>query len=206
MIGVLGSLLSDLLARGVKFEVSGDRLVVDAPVGALTETDRDALRATKQEILQFLGLERQILDMSLEQFEQSALAIEIRVPWLEVTLWWVPREEQVMELVRSGIERGHIYTAHELTNLTRLTARVDSNSDIPKIAQLKLAFNATVLMVDEPEPPAAVAERSAVARCTCHGTRFWRSVHGVVLCGTCHPPAAPELVAEWLDAPEHARG
>lgn len=29
----------------------------------------------------------------------------------------------------------------------------------------------------------------------CRGTRFWRSVAGVALCSTCHPPAAPALVA-----------
>jgi hypothetical protein len=28
--------------------------------------------------------------------------------------------------------------------------------------------------------------------------RRWRSIHGVVLCGICAPPARPDLVAEWL--------
>ena len=32
----------------------------------------------------------------------------------------------------------------------------------------------------------------------CGSTTFWRSVHGVVICGDCHPPASPRLVAEWL--------
>lgn len=32
------------------------------------------------------------------------------------------------------------------------------------------------------------------------GHRLWRSVHGVVVCGYCHPPAHPTLVAEWLPA------
>ncbi len=76
-----------------------------------------------------------------------------------------------------------------------------SGCDAPTASD-KLVFNATVLAVDEPTAPPAVAERPAVARCTCHGTRFWRSVHGVVLCGTCHPPAAPALVAEWIDRPD----
>lgn len=30
--------------------------------------------------------------------------------------------------------------------------------------------------------------------------RRWRSIHGVVLCGTCVPPAHPGVVAEWLDS------
>lgn len=31
----------------------------------------------------------------------------------------------------------------------------------------------------------------------CHGTTFWRSIHGAVVCGTCHPPMSPSLVAKW---------
>jgi len=34
--------------------------------------------------------------------------------------------------------------------------------------------------------------------CACGGTRFWMSVHGVKVCGMCHPPARPELVRAWL--------
>lgn len=30
----------------------------------------------------------------------------------------------------------------------------------------------------------------------CGGRQWWRSVHGALVCATCHPPAAPELVAE----------
>jgi hypothetical protein len=33
----------------------------------------------------------------------------------------------------------------------------------------------------------------------CAGTRFWRSVAGVVTCASCHPPAAMTLVSAWLD-------
>ena len=32
----------------------------------------------------------------------------------------------------------------------------------------------------------------------CRGRRLWRSIHGVVTCARCHPPASPHLVAEWL--------
>jgi len=35
--------------------------------------------------------------------------------------------------------------------------------------------------------------------CRCKSRRFWRSVHGSVVCGTCHPPASPELVEEWIE-------
>jgi len=35
----------------------------------------------------------------------------------------------------------------------------------------------------------------------CGRREWWRSIHGVVVCGHCHPPAVPGLVVEWLDAP-----
>jgi len=35
----------------------------------------------------------------------------------------------------------------------------------------------------------------------CGRSVFWRSIHGVVVCGNCHPPAIPSLVAEWIGGP-----
>ena len=35
----------------------------------------------------------------------------------------------------------------------------------------------------------------------CKGRRFWRSVHGVIVCATCHPPAASERVERWMPEP-----
>ena len=32
----------------------------------------------------------------------------------------------------------------------------------------------------------------------CRSRRFWQSVHGAIVCGTCHYPASPDLVARWL--------
>jgi hypothetical protein len=47
----------------------------------------------------------------------------------------------------------------------------------------------------------------AVGPCpACRGTRFWRSVAGVVACVTCHPPALANLVAGWLDAAQADAG
>jgi len=33
----------------------------------------------------------------------------------------------------------------------------------------------------------------------CGMSKFWRSIHGVIVCGACHPPATPEVVEAWLD-------
>lgn len=35
----------------------------------------------------------------------------------------------------------------------------------------------------------------------CKGIRFWKSVHNLVSCATCHPPADPSLVTEWNEIP-----
>lgn len=41
-------------------------------------------------------------------------------------------------------------------------------------------------------------------RCfACRERRFWRSIHGRVVCGVCHPPAEPWLVERWLHGPEN---
>ncbi len=44
------ALLADLHARGAILSASGDRLVVDAPVGRLTEQDKEVLRQHKAEM------------------------------------------------------------------------------------------------------------------------------------------------------------
>jgi len=36
----------------------------------------------------------------------------------------------------------------------------------------------------------------------CKGSRFWLSTQRTVICGACHPPAAPSLVAEWIELME----
>ena len=42
------------------------------------------------------------------------------------------------------------------------------------------------------------------ARCPCcGGGRWWTSIHGIRVCGKCHPPASPELVVRW-EGPEEA--
>lgn len=40
---------------------------------------------------------------------------------------------------------------------------------------------------------------SEAGACSCCLTaRFWESIHGAVVCGTCHPPADAALVRRWL--------
>ncbi|MFH1922239.1 MAG: hypothetical protein ABIP48_20440, partial [Planctomycetota bacterium] len=37
----------------------------------------------------------------------------------------------------------------------------------------------------------------------CHRFDWWRSMHGVIVCGRCHPPAVPGLAVEWLKPSEN---
>ncbi len=48
----------------------------------------------------------------------------------------------------------------------------------------------------------ALLERRPEGGCyACHGTRYWLSIHQALICGVCHPPAYPSLVAEWIEDP-----
>ena len=47
----------------------------------------------------------------------------------------------------------------------------------------------------------APASRVGDGACSYPDHARWRSVHGVLVCGECHPPASPGLVAEWLRKP-----
>jgi ATP-dependent exoDNAse (exonuclease V) alpha subunit len=51
---------------------------------------------------------------------------------------------------------------------------------------------------DDGTAPTATASDSLVCY-WCRGRRFWRSIYGLCICDTCHPPAAPVLVAAWIE-------
>ncbi|MBZ5639167.1 MAG: hypothetical protein LAO51_10510 [Acidobacteriia bacterium] len=210
MTSLAGSLYVDLRKRGACLRVSGDKLIVEAPRDVLTAQDRLALAAVKSGILEALTEESRILAMTLAEFEKTNLAIEVQVPWLDVSLYFVPRAQQVEHLVRIGVHRGRVYTARELTNLTNLPCPDEERpSEIKKIAQMKLAFGAMILDVSADD-----AERGAPAKpvsgrdvCgACGGHERWRSTADALVCGVCHPPANPTLVAEWITAVEPTRG
>ena len=66
------ALLSRLSARKAVFSVEGGRLRVEAPKGVLTDRLRRDLRHHKPKILDFLRLQRGLLDMSLGEFARTA--------------------------------------------------------------------------------------------------------------------------------------
>jgi hypothetical protein len=55
-----------------------------------------------------------ILAMPLDQFAREGPLLEVRVPWLDVTLWFVPEERDASMLGREGVNRGRAWTTREL--------------------------------------------------------------------------------------------
>ncbi|MGA2107132.1 MAG: hypothetical protein ABSH25_05755 [Syntrophorhabdales bacterium] len=50
-----------------------------------------------------------------------------------------------------------------------------------------------------------IKEKRAEPAGPCHvcGTfSWWLSIHNVIVCAVCHPPASPTLVKEWIGDPE----
>ena len=138
--------------------------------------------------------------MRLSQFDQSGLTIEVSVPWLEETLWFVSGPGHLEPVLAAGVSRGRIWTASELHNLLTTTGLTDA--DIVTMARLKAQFDGEVVAV-EPETPngevPADQTRSSCRTCrACGGVRFWRSIFCATTCGECHPPASPDLVAAWI--------
>ena len=56
----------------------------------------------------------------LPDFHAAGQMLEVRVPWLPVSLWFVPDESAAEALVGEGVSRGRVWTAHELVDLLRV--------------------------------------------------------------------------------------
>jgi hypothetical protein len=55
-----------------------------------------------------------VLGLPLPQLDRL---VEVRVPWLPVTLWFVPGESEAEGLLADSVSRGRIWTAGELLDL-----------------------------------------------------------------------------------------
>ncbi len=86
-----------------------------------------------------------LLEMSLEEFSQQENGIEVRVPWLAKTIWFVPGIDGVERLLAEGIRRGRIWTAAELEDLYSIED--PSKDEIRSIAKLKATFGAEIVGV-----------------------------------------------------------
>ena len=148
--GISHTLLVELRRRDVRIDVVGDRLHVSAPRGAVSEQTRDALRAHKAELLTRLRREARLLGLSLDGFSAQDYSIELAVPWLEETIWFVPRVEHIEDLVTDGVHRGRIWTARELKDLSSVPCLAEQ--DLVALSRLKLTFDGEVLSITPDGP------------------------------------------------------
>ena len=114
---IAADLVQELRRRRVSVSVDEGRLKVRAPKGAVDEPLRRALVERKLELCAHLQEQARVLDMSLDEFTRANLLLEFWVPGCAQTLWWVPDDRGVKQLMRRGVGRGRIWTAEELQRL-----------------------------------------------------------------------------------------
>ena len=91
----------------------------------------------------------ELLGMPLDRFMREGQLLEVRVPWLEVTLWFVPEERDAAALERSGTRRGRVWTASELIRLMAIPDR--TQEVVETITRAKLAVDGDLVEV-RPRP------------------------------------------------------
>jgi len=140
-----------------------------------------------------------LLQMTLEEFGCGNRMAQVRVPWLPKTLWFVPSEEEAETLVGKGISRGRIWTARELGYLWNIPSL--SCAGAVQVGLIKAELGGDVLSVELPSETECHASGGMASTCcsSCSSTRFWRSIHGVLVCPVCHPPADSSLLAGWIE-------
>jgi hypothetical protein len=96
-----------------------------------------------------------LLVLPLDRFARTGQPLELRVPWLSLTLWLVPDELHADALTREGIGRGRIWTAGEMVNLLSIP---DLTTDQARtITDVKIQFGGDVVSV-RPRKVAAADE------------------------------------------------
>jgi hypothetical protein len=97
-----------------------------------------------------------LLGLPLARFAEAGQMLEVRVPWLPVTLWFVPDEPAVAMLLGEGLSRGRIWTAGELLDLLRIPDLTTARGRT--VALAKLGFDGEVVTV-RPEGSDALGGR-----------------------------------------------
>lgn len=138
-------LLTDLHQRGLTLLAIDGRLRI-APKSALTPELRETLTAHKADLLSALSLEARLIKMPLGQFEREGCPIEIRVPGLEKTIWFIPGEADIVRLAQSDVPRGRIWTAKELRVLWG--GGPEARKDAITLARIKSELDGEVVSVE----------------------------------------------------------
>lgn len=181
----------------------------------------DYLAIAKQVIAE-IGDQREATPTVLTQPE-SAKRLEAVLKGQALELWsdalgerlWLVADEADVALL--GEPRGTVYTAAE----ARQVVKVADPSEVAEVHCWKREFNATVRdcqreingsrgarsrsamgSAGSGRPQSSTADptgNSAIFCPVCRSHRLWRNDSGTLVCERCHPPGAPDLVAEWLD-------
>lgn len=154
--------LTSLRDKGVTVRADGDAVHL-RPRSALTDDDIAAVSAVKDELVQLLvggagdhpipdaAGPRHVadalpfLDMPLDVFKTDGALLEVSVPWLDVTLWFVPTKDDANVLLEEGVTRGRIWTSGELMDL--MTAAPLTGETVRTIALAKIEFDGDVIVV-----------------------------------------------------------
>lgn len=156
----VGELLSELSSRGATLRCFESKAVVQAPVGTLDADFKCQLRANRREIQEYFQRYRWILEMPLSEFERANSMLEVAVPGLQETLWFVPSLRHAEQLRREGIRRGRVWTAAELQDL--LAAPGLTHQTALSVARAKLAFSGTAVGIRPNEQVAATPAASTL--------------------------------------------
>ena len=96
----------------------------------------------------------QLMGMPLDLFAREGQLLEVRVPYLAQTLWFVPGESDAEGLTQEGISRGRIWTARELGDLLSFAGlRPD---DIKAVALAKIELGGEVVEMRRRSRPGSV--------------------------------------------------
>jgi hypothetical protein len=112
----------------------------------LTPEIRETVRTHKTDLLEALSLEARLLQMPLDQFECEGCPIEVRVPGLEKTIWFVPSERHIEKFVQRDIPRGRIWIVRELRTLWGGGSEALKNAIT--LARIKVALDGEVVSVE----------------------------------------------------------
>jgi hypothetical protein len=82
-----------------------------------------------------------LIAMPLDVFARNGQWLEVRVPWVKVTLWFVPEERDAETLGGEGVHRGRVWTARELIGVMAITGRSEA---LPSITLAKLTFDGDI--------------------------------------------------------------
>jgi hypothetical protein len=83
----------------------------------------------------------QLIAMPLDVFARNGQWLEVRVPWVKVTLWVVPEERDAETLGGEGVHRGRVWTARELIGVMAITGRSEA---LPSITLAKIRFDGDI--------------------------------------------------------------